>query len=59
MSDAIKNSVIKVSVIGAAGRMGSEVCRAVDAAADTELVGRYDQGDDLGDLGGADVVVEF
>jgi len=31
----------------------------VEAAADTELVGRYDQGDDLGDLGGADVVVEF
>ena len=24
-----------------------------------ELVGRYDAGDDLGDLGGADVVVEF
>lgn len=52
-------TVIKVSVIGAAGRMGSEVCRAVDAAVDTQLVGRYDQGDDLGDLGGADVVVEF
>ena len=54
MSDAIK-----VSVIGASGRMGSEVCRAVMAAPDTELVGRYDLGDDLGDLGGADVVVEF
>jgi len=59
VSDAIKNSVIKVSVIGAAGRMGSEVCRAVDAAPDLALVGRFDQGDDLGDLGGADVVVEF
>ena len=64
MSDAIKVSaiqvsVIKVAVIGAAGRMGSEVCRAVDAAADMRLVGSYDQGDDLGDLGGADVVVEF
>jgi 4-hydroxy-tetrahydrodipicolinate reductase len=59
MSDAIKVSVIKVSVIGAAGRMGSEVCRAVTGAPDTELVGRYDVGDDLGDLGGADVVVEF
>jgi len=54
-----KVPVIKVSVIGAAGRMGSQVCRSVEAAADTELVGRYDQGDDLGDLGGADVVVEF
>jgi 4-hydroxy-tetrahydrodipicolinate reductase len=57
VNDAIK--VIKVSVIGAAGRMGSEVCRAVEAAPDTRLVGRYDLGDDLGDLGGADVVVEF
>ena len=54
MSDAIR-----VSVIGAAGRMGSEVCRAVEAAPDLQLVGRYDLGDDLGDLGGADVVVEF
>ena len=53
------NEAIKVSVIGAAGRMGSEVCRAVTAAPDTELVSRYDLGDDLGDLGGADVVVEF
>jgi 4-hydroxy-tetrahydrodipicolinate reductase len=31
----------------------------VEAAPDITLVGRYDQGDDLGDLGGADVVVEF
>ena len=59
MSDASRVSVIKVSVIGAAGRMGSQVCRAVEAAPDATLVGRYDQGDDLGDLGGADVVVEF
>ena len=59
MSDAINVPVIKVSVIGAAGRMGSEVCRAVEAAPDLALVGRFDQGDDLGDLAGADVVVEF
>ena len=59
MSDAIKVSVIKVSVVGAAGRMGSEVCHAVEAAPDLALVGRFDQGDDLSDLGGADVVVEF
>jgi 4-hydroxy-tetrahydrodipicolinate reductase len=39
--------------------MGGEVCRAVQAADDLELVGRYDVGDDLADLGGADVVVEF
>jgi 4-hydroxy-tetrahydrodipicolinate reductase len=64
VSDAIKDPAInvtsiRVSVVGAAGRMGSEVCRAVEAAADLRLVGRYDQGDELGDLGGADVVVEF
>lgn len=59
MSEASKVPGIKVSVIGAAGRMGSTVCRAVQAAPDTELVGRFDLGDDLGDLGGADVVVEF
>ncbi len=59
VSEAIKVSVIKVSVIGAAGRMGSEVCRAVEAAPGLTLVGSFDQGDDLGDLGGADVVVEF
>ena len=59
MSEAIKVPVIKVSVIGAAGRMGSEVCRAVESAPDLTLVGRFDQGDDLDDLGGADVVVEF
>jgi len=59
VSEAIKVSAIKVSVIGAAGRMGSEVCRAVEAAPGLTLVGSFDQGDDLGDLGGADVVVEF
>lgn len=46
-------------MIGAAGRMGSEVCRAVEAARDLDLVGKFDVDDDLGDLGGADVVVEF
>jgi len=48
-----------VSVIGASGRMGSQVCRVVEAAADLRLVGTFDLGDDLGDLAGADVVVEF
>ena len=48
-----------MAVIGAAGRMGAQVCRTVTDAPDLELVGRYDQGDDLGDLGAADVVVEF
>lgn len=59
-ADAVSNtSEIKVSVIGAAGRMGSEVCRAVEASDGLRLVGRFDHEDDLGDLAGADVVVEF
>lgn len=52
-------SATRVAVIGAGGRMGSTVCRAVDDAHDLELVGRFDVGDDLGDLAGADVVIEF
>ena len=51
--------VTTVAVIGAAGRMGAAVCAAVEAADDLELVARYDEGDDLGDLAGAGVVVEF
>jgi 4-hydroxy-tetrahydrodipicolinate reductase len=39
--------------------MGQEVCRAVQGAQGLELVGRFDAGDELGDLGGAQVVVEF
>ncbi len=53
------SDVTRVAVVGAAGRMGSTVCDAVDDAPDLELVGRYDAGDDLGDLGGADVAVDF
>jgi 4-hydroxy-tetrahydrodipicolinate reductase len=53
------SDTIKVAVIGAAGRMGSQVCEAVEAAEGLELVGRFDQGDALGDLAGAQVVVEF
>ena len=52
-------SATTVAVIGAGGRMGATVCRAVEEADDLELVGRFDVGDDLGDLAGADVVVEF
>lgn len=35
-------AVIRVAVTGAGGRMGSEVCRAVDGAADMELVAGVD-----------------
>ena len=50
---------IKVAVIGASGRMGSEAVRAVGAAEGLRLVGAYGSRDELGDLGGADVAVEL
>jgi 4-hydroxy-tetrahydrodipicolinate reductase len=51
--------VVKVGVLGAKGRMGSEVCRAVDAADDLNLVAAVDAGDDREPLRDADVVVDF
>jgi 4-hydroxy-tetrahydrodipicolinate reductase len=50
---------IKVGVLGARGRVGAEVCRAVEAAGDTELVAAVDAGDALDALAGARVVVDF
>jgi 4-hydroxy-tetrahydrodipicolinate reductase len=54
--------VIRVAVSGAAGKMGEEVCRAVEGADDMELTGRADPalGTALADvLADADVVVDF
>ena len=51
--------MIKVGVLGAKGRMGSEVCRTVDAAADLELAAAVDVGDARDPLVGCDVVVDF
>ena len=54
--------MIRVAVSGAAGRMGSTVCEAVEAADDLELAGRADPslGVALSEvLGGTDVVVDF
>ncbi|MGH3738481.1 MAG: 4-hydroxy-tetrahydrodipicolinate reductase [Micromonosporaceae bacterium] len=52
---------IRVGVLGAQGRMGSEVCRVVDAAEDMELVAMIDAGEWLANLSdaGAQVVVDF
>ena len=50
--------MIQVAVLGAKGRMGSEVVRAVEAADDLELAGTFDVGDEL-DLAGVDVAVDF
>jgi 4-hydroxy-tetrahydrodipicolinate reductase len=52
---------IRVGVLGARGRMGSEVVRAVYDAPDLELVASLDVGDELQELvaAGAEVVVDF
>jgi len=50
---------LKVGVLGARGRMGLEVCRAVEAADDLSLVAAVDVGDDRDALRAADVVVHF
>lgn len=52
---------IRVAVVGAAGRMGSTVCQAVEDAEGLELVARLDAGDALTaeTIGGAEVAVDF
>ena len=49
----------RVGVLGSRGRMGAEVCRAVTAAPDLELVGAVDAGEDRSPLERAEVVVDF
>ena len=51
--------MIKVGVLGAKGRMGSQVCQAVQDAADTELAATADLGDRLEPLIDCDVAVDF
>jgi 4-hydroxy-tetrahydrodipicolinate reductase len=52
---------VKVAVFGAAGRMGRQVCDAVDAAPDLDLVARVDVGEDPKRIleAGATVAVDF
>ncbi|MGL5826491.1 MAG: 4-hydroxy-tetrahydrodipicolinate reductase [Nocardioides sp.] len=52
---------MRVAVLGARGRVGTEVCAAVTANADLELVAAIDVGDDLTGLvtSGAAVAVDF
>ncbi|MEU8424740.1 4-hydroxy-tetrahydrodipicolinate reductase [Micromonospora sp. NPDC048835] len=50
---------LRVGVFGARGRMGVEVCKAVDAADDLTLVASIDQGDSRSAVSGAQVVVDF
>ncbi|MFD0704767.1 4-hydroxy-tetrahydrodipicolinate reductase [Alloscardovia venturai] len=53
--------MIRVSVVGAQGRMGSHVVAAVNSASDMELALTLDAGDDLNQVSreNTDVVVEF
>jgi 4-hydroxy-tetrahydrodipicolinate reductase len=57
----VEEEAVRVGVLGARGRMGIEVCRAVDASDDLELVAMIDQGDWLFNASdaGAEVVVDF
>jgi 4-hydroxy-tetrahydrodipicolinate reductase len=52
---------IRVGVLGARGRMGQQVCKAVDAAEDLDLVAMVDAGDWLFSVAdaGAQVLVDF
>jgi 4-hydroxy-tetrahydrodipicolinate reductase len=50
---------IKAAVIGARGRMGRQVCDAVEAAGDLELGPRIDLDDDVAAVADADVAVVF
>lgn len=61
MAEMSEREPIRVGVLGARGRMGSEVCRNVDLADDLELVAMIDQGDWLFNIAdaGAEVVVDF
>jgi 4-hydroxy-tetrahydrodipicolinate reductase len=55
------NEPIRVGVLGGRGRMGQQVCKAVDAAPDLDLVAMVDAGDWLFSLAdaGSQVLVDF
>jgi 4-hydroxy-tetrahydrodipicolinate reductase len=50
---------INVGVLGARGRMGATVVKAVEGAEDMKLVAALDDGDNFAALAGAQVVVDF
>jgi 4-hydroxy-tetrahydrodipicolinate reductase len=51
--------MINVGVLGAKGRMGTQVCSTVESASGLALTAQVDVGDSLDQLAGADVVVDF
>ncbi|MBB5632161.1 4-hydroxy-tetrahydrodipicolinate reductase [Cryobacterium mesophilum] len=50
---------VRVAVVGAAGRMGSLVCRLVEQSDDFELAATIGSSGELSEMVGADVVVDF
>jgi 4-hydroxy-tetrahydrodipicolinate reductase len=58
---AVGETKLKVGVLGARGKVGAEICRAVSAADDLELVAEIDVDDDIAGLvsSGAQAVVDF
>jgi len=54
-------SALRVAVMGAAGRMGTETCRAIESSAGLELVARIDRDGSVRDAqtAAASVVVDF
>ena len=61
MTAALEQSVVRVAVFGAAGRMGQAVCRAVQDASGLDLVAQIDVDDDPRRAveAGAQVAVDF
>ncbi len=57
----MSEEILRVGVIGARGRMGAEICKAVDAAEDLDLVATVSAGDWMFSLAdaGSQVVVDF
>jgi 4-hydroxy-tetrahydrodipicolinate reductase len=55
----VSSPVTTVAVVGAKGRMGRQVCAAVEAASDLALAAAVDLGDDVAAVAGADVAVVF
>ncbi|GGO87392.1 4-hydroxy-tetrahydrodipicolinate reductase [Nocardioides phosphati] len=57
----VAETKVKVGVLGARGKVGAEMCAAVEAAEDLELVASIDAGDDVQALvtSGAQVVIDF
>ena len=49
----------RVGVFGSRGRMGAEVCRAVERSQDLELVAAIDLGDDRAPAEAAQVIIDF